>query len=90
MKPMSFRAKTTIPIEMHATIAAWDGDRLTLWDKTQWVHNTADRDRRRVRHSGEERPRHHALRWRRLRGRVALCVTRLWLAAWPRASWAVR
>jgi xanthine dehydrogenase YagR molybdenum-binding subunit len=30
------------PIEMHATIAAWDGDRLTLWDKTQWVQNTAD------------------------------------------------
>ena len=23
------------PIEMHATIATWDGDRLTLWDKTQ-------------------------------------------------------
>ena len=30
------------PIEMHATIAAWDGDRLTLWDKTQWVHNMAE------------------------------------------------
>jgi xanthine dehydrogenase YagR molybdenum-binding subunit len=30
------------PIEMHATIAAWDGDRLALWDKTQWVHNVAD------------------------------------------------
>jgi xanthine dehydrogenase YagR molybdenum-binding subunit len=30
------------PIEMHATLAAWDGDHLTLWDKTQWVHNTAD------------------------------------------------
>jgi xanthine dehydrogenase YagR molybdenum-binding subunit len=30
------------PIEMHATIAAWDGDRLTLWDKTQFVHNVAD------------------------------------------------
>ena len=30
------------PIEMFATIAAWDGDHLTLWDKTQWVHNTAD------------------------------------------------
>jgi xanthine dehydrogenase YagR molybdenum-binding subunit len=30
------------PIEMHATIAAWEDDRLTLWDKTQWVHNTAD------------------------------------------------
>src|SRR4051812_21527953 len=29
------------PIEMHATIAVWDGDRLTLWDKTQWVHNVA-------------------------------------------------
>ena len=26
-------------IEPHATIAAWDGDRLTLWDKTQWVGN---------------------------------------------------
>jgi xanthine dehydrogenase YagR molybdenum-binding subunit len=30
------------PIEMHATIAAWEGDRLTLWDKTQWVNNVAD------------------------------------------------
>ena len=30
------------PIEMHATIGAWEGDQLTLWDKTQWVHNTAD------------------------------------------------
>lgn len=30
------------PIEMHATIAAWEGDRLSLWDKTQWVHNVAD------------------------------------------------
>jgi xanthine dehydrogenase YagR molybdenum-binding subunit len=28
-------------IEMHATIAAWDGDRLTLWDKTQWVDGVA-------------------------------------------------
>jgi xanthine dehydrogenase YagR molybdenum-binding subunit len=30
------------PLEMHATIAAWDGDKLTLWDKTQWVQNTAE------------------------------------------------
>src|SRR5437867_3621519 len=30
------------PMETHATIAAWDGDHLTLWDKTQWVHNVAD------------------------------------------------
>lgn len=29
------------PIEMHATVAAWHGDRLTLWDKSQWVNNTA-------------------------------------------------
>ncbi|MER5802158.1 xanthine dehydrogenase family protein molybdopterin-binding subunit [Streptomyces mirabilis] len=25
------------PMETHATIARWDGDRLTVWDKTQWV-----------------------------------------------------
>ncbi len=30
------------PIEMHATIAAWDGDQLTLWDKTQWVGGVAE------------------------------------------------
>ena len=30
------------PIEMHATIGAWEGDRLPLWDKTQWVFNTAE------------------------------------------------
>ena len=30
------------PIEMHATIAAWNGDRLTLWDKSQWVDGVAD------------------------------------------------
>ncbi|MBF8192456.1 xanthine dehydrogenase family protein molybdopterin-binding subunit [Nonomuraea sp. K274] len=28
------------PMETHATIARWDGDRLTLWDKTQNVLNT--------------------------------------------------
>ncbi len=27
------------PIEPHATIAAWDGDRLTLWSKSQFVVN---------------------------------------------------
>ncbi|MPR05452.1 xanthine dehydrogenase family protein molybdopterin-binding subunit [Microvirga tunisiensis] len=30
------------PLETHATVAAWDGDKLTLWDKTQWLHNVAD------------------------------------------------
>lgn len=27
---------------MHDTVAAWDRDRLTQWDKTKWVHNVAD------------------------------------------------
>jgi xanthine dehydrogenase YagR molybdenum-binding subunit len=27
------------PMEPHATVAAWDGDRLTLWSKTQFVQN---------------------------------------------------
>jgi xanthine dehydrogenase YagR molybdenum-binding subunit len=26
-------------MELHATIAAWDGNKLTLYDKTQWVNN---------------------------------------------------
>jgi len=26
-------------MELHNTIAAWDGDKLTLYDKTQWVNN---------------------------------------------------
>lgn len=30
------------PIEPHATIAAWEGDRLTLYDKTQWPYNVRD------------------------------------------------
>ena len=29
------------PMEPHATIAAWDGDRLTLWSKSQFVINEA-------------------------------------------------
>src|SRR3954453_3275280 len=27
------------PMELHATIASWEGDQLTLYDKTQWVDN---------------------------------------------------
>ena len=30
------------PMELPSTIASWDGDRLTLWDKTQWVQGTAN------------------------------------------------
>jgi xanthine dehydrogenase YagR molybdenum-binding subunit len=29
------------PMEPHATVAAWTGDRLTLWSKSQWVGNEA-------------------------------------------------
>ena len=28
-------------MEPHATVAAWDGDRLTLWSKSQFVVNEA-------------------------------------------------
>ncbi|MEU4893044.1 xanthine dehydrogenase family protein molybdopterin-binding subunit [Streptomyces sp. NPDC044780] len=28
------------PMEPHATVARWDDDRLTVWDKTQWVPGT--------------------------------------------------
>ncbi len=30
------------PMEMHATVAVWDGPRLTLYDKTQWVDNVQE------------------------------------------------
>ena len=29
------------PMEPHTTTAAWEGDQLTLWDKTQWTQNCA-------------------------------------------------
>jgi xanthine dehydrogenase YagR molybdenum-binding subunit len=31
-----------VPIELHATMAAWQGDRLTLWSKSQFVTNERD------------------------------------------------
>lgn len=30
------------PMEPHATVAQWDGNRVTVWDKTQWVMGTHD------------------------------------------------
>ena len=30
------------PMEPHATVAQWDGDKLTVWDKNQWVANARD------------------------------------------------
>ncbi len=35
------------PMELHATIAEWKGDELTLWSKTQWVGNERDEVARR-------------------------------------------
>ncbi|WP_406437288.1 xanthine dehydrogenase family protein molybdopterin-binding subunit [Streptomyces sp. NBC_01613] len=29
-------------MELHATVARWEGERLTLWDKTQWVASPRD------------------------------------------------
>ena len=29
-------------MEPHATVALWEGDHLTLWDKTQWVQNDGE------------------------------------------------
>ena len=34
-------------MEPHATVAEWQGDRLTLWSKTQWVGNERDEMARR-------------------------------------------
>ena len=34
-------------MEPHATVAAWTGERLTLWSKTQWVGNERDEVARR-------------------------------------------
>ena len=34
-------------MEPHATVAAWHGERLTLWSKTQWVGNERDEIARR-------------------------------------------
>ena len=31
------------PMEPHATVAAWDGDRLTVYDATQWVNGVQHR-----------------------------------------------
>lgn len=33
--------ETQNPMEPHTCTAAWDGDQLTLWDKTQWTQNCA-------------------------------------------------
>jgi len=30
------------PMEPHATVARWEGEQLTLWDKTQWVVHVRD------------------------------------------------
>ncbi len=58
-------------IEPHATIAHWEGEHLTLHDKTQWVDNDRKEIAARLRHPGGPHPGGLALRRRRLRLRVA-------------------
>ena len=55
------------PMEPHATVAAWNGDRLTLWSKSQYRRERAGRDRGHLRHSRRERAGHLPLHRRRLR-----------------------
>ncbi|MDB5335778.1 MAG: xanthine dehydrogenase [Planctomycetaceae bacterium] len=38
----SIAAEHHNPMELHATVASWDGARLTLYDKTQWVDNVQE------------------------------------------------
>ena len=39
-------------MEPHATVALWENDRLTLWDKSQWVDNVRDENGAYLRHTG--------------------------------------
>ena len=39
MKPTSTPVETHNPMEMHGTVAVWDGDNLTLYESTQGVVN---------------------------------------------------
>ena len=41
------------PIEPHATVAAWEGDHLTLWSKSQYRRQREGRDRSHIRASPE-------------------------------------
>ena len=48
-------------MEPHASIAAWDGDKLTLWTSNQMIDWGARRPREDARHPEGERPPHLAL-----------------------------
>jgi hypothetical protein len=57
------------PTEIPATIAAWDGDQLTVWDKVQGIHYSQQALQRRVRRLCRQHPRHLTVRRRRVRQR---------------------
>ena len=71
--PVKIEAEYRIPIEHHnpmephAAIAFWQGDTLTIFDKTQNVYGVRDAPGGELRHPRGERQRRLAVRRRRLR-----------------------
>ena len=71
--PVKLDATYTTPdqahamMEPHASIAAWDGDKLTLWTSNQMIDWSARRPGQDARHPQGERPPDLALHRRRLR-----------------------
>ena len=64
------------PIETHATLAEWDGDKLTLHDKTQWVYNVRTQVALAFDLAAGRRPRDLAVRRRGVRLGAAYLVAR--------------
>ncbi len=58
-------AETHNPIELHATVASWDGDSVTLYETSQAVVNHRNVLATMLGVPRRERPRHHALSWAR-------------------------
>ena len=70
-------------MEPHATIAVWEGDKLTVYDATQGIFGARKRAGQDVRPAAGERPRRVALPRRRLRlQRLRLVACRRW-PPWP-------
>ena len=71
--PVKIEAEYRIPIEHHnpmephAAIAFWQGDKLTIFDKTQDVYSVRDAPGFELRRARGERERHLAVRRRRVR-----------------------
>ena len=55
--------ETHNPIEMHASVAVWDGDQLTMYETIAGRCESSRGDGADAWHSGRERARRHALSW---------------------------